>query len=260
MTLNRSWKLSGWLALPSLLLAALTTPLPTAAASAIGGPVVSTPAGITPTAPVVLPLAEPQFPGDVGRTFKESDPPRFPQPPRPPKGAPNVVIIMLDDVGFGQFSTFGGATPSPTMDKLSASGLRYNRMEPTALCSPTRAALLTGRNHHSAGFGVISELTAGYDGYTGIIPRSTATVAEVLRQNGYATGWVGKNHNTPNWGAEPRRSLRSLANLAGIPVFLWLHGWQHQPVGARPVREYVRRPAIQGSQLSLERRSCRPRH
>lgn len=156
-----------------------------------------------PRAPVVLPMTEPTFQGDIGRTFKDSDPPQFPQPVRPPKGAPNVVVILLDDAGFGQFSTFGGGTPSPTADKLAAEGLRFNEFHTTALCSPTRAALLTGRNHHSAGFGVISEITEGYDGYTGIIPKSAGTVAETLRLNGYATAWFGKNHNTPMWEQNP---------------------------------------------------------
>jgi arylsulfatase A-like enzyme len=157
----------------------------------------------TPKAPVVLPFSEPTFQGEVGRTFKDSDPPQFPRPVRPPQGAPNVVVILLDDAGFGQFSTFGGGTPSPTADKLAAEGLRYNEFHTTALCSPTRAALLTGRNHHSSGFGVISEITDGYDGYTGILPKSTATIAETLHLNGYATAWFGKNHNTPAWEQNP---------------------------------------------------------
>ena len=157
----------------------------------------------TPKAPVVLPMTEPRFQGEVGRTFKDSDPPQFPQPIRPPKGAPNVVVILLDDAGFGQFSTFGGGTPSPTADRLAAEGLRFNEFHTTALCSPTRAALLTGRNHHSSGFGVISEITDGYDGYTGIMPKSAGTIAETLRLNGYATAWFGKNHNTPAWEQNP---------------------------------------------------------
>lgn len=178
----------------------------------------------TPSQPVVLPLTEPRYDGDVGRTFQESDPPKFPQPARPPKGAPNIVVILLDDVGFGQFSTFGGGTPTPTLDKLAAVGLRYNRMHTTALCSPTRASFLTGRNHHSAGFGVISELTAGYDGYTGIIPKSTATAAEVLRQNGYATAWIGKNHNTPNWEQNPAGPFDHWPTSLGFEHFYGFHG------------------------------------
>jgi arylsulfatase len=135
----------------------------------------------------------------VGRTYQDSDSPTFPQVVRPPAGAPNVLLILLDDAGFGQFSVFGGGVASPNLEKLAARGLRYTRFHTTALCSPTRAALLTGRDHHVAGTGVITELATGYDGYTGIIPRSAGTVSEILRQNGYATAWIGKNHNTPAW-------------------------------------------------------------
>lgn len=146
---------------------------------------------------VVLPYAEQKFRGAVGTTFKDSDPATFPAPITAPKGAPNVLVILLDDVGFGQFSVSGGAVPSPSLDQLAQQGLFYNRFHTTALCSPTRAALLTGRNHNVSGTGVITELATGYDGYTGIIPKDTATVAEILRQNGYITSWFGKNHNTP---------------------------------------------------------------
>lgn len=146
---------------------------------------------------VVLPYAEQKFRGAVGTTFKDSDPATFPAPITAPKGAPNVLVILLDDVGFGQFSVSGGAVPSPSLDLLAQQGLFYNRFHTTALCSPTRAALLTGRNHNVSGTGVITELATGYDGYTGIIPKDTATVAEILRQNGYITSWFGKNHNTP---------------------------------------------------------------
>jgi arylsulfatase A-like enzyme len=152
-----------------------------------------------PAAAQSLPRPDFHFPGNVGRTYQDSDPPMFPQVVRPPKGAPNILLILLDDVGFGQFSTFGGGVPSPNIDKLATHGLRYTRFHTTALCSPTRAALLTGRDHHVAGTGVITELATGYDGYTGIIPKSAGTVSEILRQNGYATAWIGKNHNTPAW-------------------------------------------------------------
>jgi arylsulfatase A-like enzyme len=146
-----------------------------------------------------LPRLDFHFKGQVGRTYQDSDAPTFPQVVRPPKGAPNVLLILIDDAGYGQFSAFGGGVPSPNIEKLAVQGLRYTRFHTTALCSPTRAALLTGRDHHVAGTGVITELATGYDGYTTIIPRSAGTVSEILRQNGYATGWVGKNHNTPAW-------------------------------------------------------------
>src|SRR5215475_945890 len=99
--------------------------------------------------PNTLPRPDYHFSGNVGRTYLESDKPQFPQPVKAPKGAPNIVLILIDDAGFGQFSTFGGMVPSPTMDRLAADGLRFNRFHTTALCSPTRAALITGRNHHS---------------------------------------------------------------------------------------------------------------
>src|SRR5215510_3282187 len=100
--------------------------------------------------PSILPRSDFHFTGSVGRTYLDSDPAQFPQSVKAPKGAPNIVLILLDDAGFGQFSTFGGGIPSPTMDRLAKEGLRYNRFHTTALCSPTRAALITGRNHHSA--------------------------------------------------------------------------------------------------------------
>ncbi len=149
--------------------------------------------------PKVLPRPDFEFKGKVGQTYMDSDAPQFPQPVKAPKGAPNVVLILLDDTGFGQYSTFGGGIPSPTLDKLAADGLKYTRFHTTALCSPTRAALLTGRNHHAAATGVITNAATGYDGYTGVIPKSCGTVGEVLRQNGYMTAWFGKNHNTPEW-------------------------------------------------------------
>jgi len=173
----------------------------------------------TPSASPSLPRPDFHFPGKVGRTYEESDPPSFPKVARPPKGAPNVVLILLDDVGFGQFSTFGGGVPSPNIDKLAAQGLSYTRFHTTALCSPTRAALLTGRDHHVAGTGVITELATGYDGYTGIIPKSAGTVAEILRQNGYATAWLGKNHNTPAWETSEVGPFDRWANGLGFDYF-----------------------------------------
>jgi arylsulfatase A-like enzyme len=119
----------------------------------------------------------------------------------PPKGAPNIVLILTDDVGFGAPSTFGGVIPTPTLDRIAANGLRYTNFHTTALCSPTRAALITGRNHHSAGFGVISERSTGFPGYNSILPKDTATIGRILRDNGYRTSWFGKDHNTPTYQA-----------------------------------------------------------
>jgi arylsulfatase A-like enzyme len=173
----------------------------------------------TSATPSVLPRPDFHYPGSVGRTYQDSDPAQFPKPVQAPSGAPNVVVILLDDVGFGQFSTFGGGVPSPTMDALAAEGLRFNRFHTTALCSPTRAALLTGRNPHSAGSGVLTEIATGYDGYTGVIPRSTGTVGEVLRQNGYMTAWIGKNHNTPTWEASAAGPFDRWPNGLGFDYF-----------------------------------------
>ena len=119
----------------------------------------------------------------------------------PPANAPNVLLIITDDFGFGVPSTFGGVIPTPTLDRIANEGLRYNNIHSTALCSPTRAALITGRNHHSVGFGVISEQSTGYPGYNSIIGEDKATVGRILLDNGYATSWFGKNHNTPAFAA-----------------------------------------------------------
>jgi arylsulfatase A-like enzyme len=169
--------------------------------------------------PSVLPRPDFHFKGSVGRTYLDSDPPQFPQRVQAPKGAPNVVLILIDDVGFGQFSTFGGGVPSPTMDKLAAEGVRYNRFHTTALCSPTRAALITGRNHQSCATGTIGEAATGYDGYTCVLPRNCGTVGEVLRQNGYMTAWIGKNHNTPTWEASAAGPFDRWANGLGFDYF-----------------------------------------
>ena len=118
----------------------------------------------------------------------------------PPKGAPNVLLIMTDDQGYGVCSTFGGVIPTPAMDRIAKAGLRYTQFHSTALCSPSRAAaIISGRNHHSMGFGVISEMATGYPGYDSVITKDKATVGRILSDNGYATSWFGKNHNTPTY-------------------------------------------------------------
>jgi len=169
--------------------------------------------------PESLPRPDFRFTGEIGRTFKDSDPATFPQPVQPPKGAPNILLILLDDVGFGQFSTFGGGVPSPTMDRLAKEGLRYNYFHTTALCSPTRAALITGRNHHSTAFASITEAATGYDGYCCVLPHSCGTIGEVLRQNGYMTAWIGKNHNTPTWETSAAGPFDRWANGLGFDYF-----------------------------------------
>jgi arylsulfatase len=145
-----------------------------------------------------LPRPEVPFKGDIERNAVESRP-DFPKEVKPPKGAPNVLLIMTDDVGFGASSTFGGPIPTPTMDRLAKRGLKYNRFHTTALCSPTRAALITGRNHHTCSTGVITEQATGFPGYSSLMSRSCGTIAEILTMLGYSTAWFGKNHNVPDW-------------------------------------------------------------
>jgi arylsulfatase A-like enzyme len=145
-----------------------------------------------------IPAPEPKFGGVIKETLQGS---KTWWPPRivPPKGAPNVLLIMTDDQGYGVAGTFGGVVPTPALDRIAKTGLRYTNFNSTALCSPTRAALITGRNHHSGGFGVITELSTGFPGYDSIIGADNATIGRVLKNNGYATSWFGKNHNTPDF-------------------------------------------------------------
>ncbi|HKF22328.1 MAG TPA: arylsulfatase [Candidatus Angelobacter sp.] len=145
-----------------------------------------------------LPNPPPPFGGEINLNAKNSKP-CWPAKVVPPKGAPNILLIMTDDQGYGITSTFGGVIPTPAMDGLAKMGLRYTQFHSTALCSPSRAAIITGRNHHSVGFGVISEQATGYPGYNSIIGVDNGTIGEILKQNGYATSWFGKNHNTPDY-------------------------------------------------------------
>src|SRR5262249_11765629 len=137
----------------------------------------------------VLPRPEQLFTdAKIGRTYEDSKPGTIPLM-KAPRGPPNVLLVLVDASGFGQWGTFGGQVPTPNLARLAKMGLRYTRFHTTALCSPSRAALLTGRNHHSAGTGVITEQGDGYPGYSGQIPRSCAMFAEVLRQSGYSTAF-----------------------------------------------------------------------
>jgi len=147
-----------------------------------------------------LPSPPPPFKGQISPNAVDSKP-YWPPLIVPPKGAPNVLLIMTDDVGFSAPSTFGGVIPTPTMDRVAKMGLRYTAFHTTALCSPTRAALLTGRNHHSAATGVVADQATGYPGYNSVIPRNAVAIGEILRQHGYDTSWYGKDHNVPQWEA-----------------------------------------------------------
>jgi arylsulfatase len=167
----------------------------------------------------VLPKPEEAFKdAKIGRTFKDSKPATMTLT-KAPAGAPNVLLILIDDAGFGQWGTFGGQVPTPNLDRLAKMGLRYTRFHTTALCSPTRAALLTGRNHHSAGTGVITEVGDGYPGYSGQIPKSAAMFAEVLRQNGYSTAFIGKDHNIADWETSISGPYDRWPSLQGFDYF-----------------------------------------
>ena len=179
-----------------LALVMAATPLAEAQVQTTGTP--GSPSATTTVDGKQLPPPDPKFGGVINPTAADSKP-FWPPTIVPPKGAPNVLLIMTDDQGYGVTSTFGGVFPTPAMDRVAKAGLRYTQFHSTALCSPTRAALITGRNHHSVGFGVISEQATGYPGYDSIIERNSATVGEILKENGYATSWFGKNHNTPTY-------------------------------------------------------------
>lgn len=144
-----------------------------------------------------LPIPDPSFDGVSNRTLDGSKP-DFPQLVSAPPGAPNVLLVLVDDAGFGNPSAFGGPCQTPTLTKLADQGLRYNRFHVTALCSPTRAALLSGRNHHAVGFGNIAEFAGGWPGYNATWPKSAAGIARILRENGYSTAAFGKWHLTPD--------------------------------------------------------------
>ena len=152
----------------------------------------------------VLPIPDPQVPPievmdakDPAATFPPIE------PLRPPEGAPNVLVILIDDAGFGSSSAFGGPCETPNFERLADNGLRYNRFHTTALCSPTRQALLTGRNHHAVGMGGITEIATSAPGYNSIRPKAAAPLAQTLKLNGYSTAQFGKCHEVPVWETSP---------------------------------------------------------
>lgn len=174
-----------------------------ASASGIAQQVTGTPGAPDATTTIdgrYLPPSPQQFKGNIGLNALQSTP-YWPARVVPPKGAPNVLLIMIDDEGYGAPSTFGGVIPTPHLQRVADAGLRYTNFHSTALSSPTRAALITGRNHHSVGFGVVSEQSTGYPGYNSIIGKDSATIGRILLENGYRTSWFGKDHNTPVYTA-----------------------------------------------------------
>jgi arylsulfatase A-like enzyme len=188
-------KIAGMLTTSSILLCVLLAP------DALAQQITGTPGSPSATTTIdgkQLPPEPPKFGGVIKEDAKDSTP-YWPPSVVPPKSAPNVLLIMTDDQGYGVSGTFGGVIPTPSMDRIAKAGLRYTEFHSTALCSPTRAALITGRNHHSVGFGVIGEMSTGYPGYDSVIGPESATIGTILRDNGYATSWFGKNHNTPTY-------------------------------------------------------------
>jgi arylsulfatase A-like enzyme len=165
-----------------------------------------------------LPPPEPNFGGVIKEKASESIAWWAPRVV-PPKGAPNVLLIMTDDVGFGAPGTFGGVVPTPALDRIAVQGLRYTNFHSTALCSPTRAAIITGRNHHSVGTGVVGELATGFPGYDTIIPIDKGTIGTILKENGYATSWFGKDHNTPSFQSSQAGPFNQWPNGMGFEYF-----------------------------------------
>jgi arylsulfatase len=182
----------------SLLSLVLLAAMPAAAAEIFGDP--GSPDATMSIDGTQLPAPDMEFGGVIKEKASES---KAWWAPRivPPKGAPNVLLIMTDDAGFSAPGTFGGVVPTPALDRIANRGLRYTNFHSTSLCSPTRAALITGRNHHVSGFGVVGEIATGFPGYNSIIRKENGTIGTILKENGYATSWFGKDHNTPFYQA-----------------------------------------------------------
>jgi arylsulfatase A-like enzyme len=175
-----------------------------------------------------LPAPDPGFQGVISPEAAKAKP-AWPQEVKPGKDAPNVVLILVDDVGFSATATFGGVIQTPSFDKLTASGLRYNNFHVNSLCSPSRATLLTGRNNHQVGFGTVAEAATGFPGYNSLWPKSTASIAEVLKDNGYSTAAFGKWHNTPTWQVSPAGPFDRWPTGLGFQHFYgFLAGYDNQ--------------------------------
>ncbi len=176
-----------------------------------------------------LPIEPFQKVGKIAPSVGESDPIDWPKEVSAPEGAPNVLLVMMDDVGFGASSAFGGPIPTPTFDRIAREGLRYNAFHTTAVCSPTRAALITGRNHHVASTGIIMEFSTPFPGYHSLVSRSVGTIGEILTANGYGTSWYGKNHNVPDWQTSPAGPFNLWPTGLGFEYFYgFLGGDSHQ--------------------------------
>ena len=196
---------------------AIASCLGSASAQQVTG-VLGSPSATTTLDGKQLPPPDPKFGGVIKEKASES---KSWWAPRvvPPKGAPNVLLIMTDDSGFGAPGTFGGVVPTPAMDRIAKAGLRYTNFHSTSLCSPSRAALITGRNHHVAGFGVVGEIATGFPGYDSVIRKENGTIGAILKENGYATSWFGKDHNTPFYQATSAGPFDQWPNGMGFEYF-----------------------------------------
>lgn len=171
-----------------------------------------------------LPIPPAPYTNVIGSSYRNSTP-QIQSPLATPAGSPNILLILLDDAGYGQTSTFGAPIPTPTLDRLASGGLRFTRFHVTSLCSPSRAALLTGRNSHAVGMGIVTRYTTGYPGYDGSMPKSAAFISEILRQNGYATAAFGKWHLIPEWETGPNGPFDHWPTSQGFDYFYgFLHG------------------------------------
>jgi len=196
----------------------------------------------------VLPRPPAPFAGTIGPTFEQSKQ-DWPRAVKAPKGAPNVVLILTDDVGFAVSSAFGGPVPTPNLEKLAANGLKYTDFHTTALCSPTRAALLTGRNHHRVGFGSLEDTALGFPGYDAVIPRDAATVGEILKDNGYNTAFFGKHHNTPAWAATAAGPFDLWPTGLGFEYYYGFLGGDANQWAPRLFRNTSRAPDLPAGEL-----------
>ena len=213
-----------------------------------------------------LPIRRPAFSGVANRTLEGSQPDwNLIGHPTPPDGAPNVLLVLIDDAGFGNPSTFGGPIQTPNYTRLAEGGLRYNRMHVTALCSPTRAALLSGRNNHAVGFGSVGEFAGGFPGYSATLPRDCAPLPRILRDNGYSTAGFGKWHLTPDGQQGPGWTLGPLAQRLGVRLLLRdpgrrlesvRPGHRREPEDHRDTRQLLR----QGRSVLLPRRDGRSQY
>jgi arylsulfatase A-like enzyme len=201
----------------------------------------------------ILPIAQPPFAGKIDRDPKQSVPDPH-EPVRAPDKAPNVFLFMSDDVGFAMASSFGGPVPTPNLDRLAKRGVRYNQFHTTGICSPSRAALLTGRNHHAAGFGYLADLPDGYPGYHAEIPRETASIAEILKLNGYNTAMFGKTHNVTHAATSAAGPFDQWPTGQGFEYFYGLVGGDTDQYRPALYRGTVRVPDPDGDAPMLEKR------